>query len=129
MFNLFGKGKSTENAGVNWTMLEDEATINAIKEASKEHKVMIFKHSTRCGISANVLYDLESAWVRDEMEGMTPYYLDLIRYRSISNLIAETFGVMHQSPQVLVIDNGKCVYHTSHRAINYLDLKKLTGSE
>ena len=129
MFNLFGKSKSTEKTGVSWLELANVATINKIKEASKERKVMIFKHSTRCGVSANVLYDLESAWVGSEMEGMTPYYLDLISNRSVSNQVAQVFGVMHQSPQVLVIENGKCIYHTSHMAINYRDLKKLAGGE
>ncbi|WP_299456176.1 bacillithiol system redox-active protein YtxJ [uncultured Microscilla sp.] len=131
MFNLFKKDKkkSSKATGVNWSVLTDEATIGKIKEASRQGKVLIFKHSTRCGISANVLYDLESAWITDEMEGLTPYYLDLIRYREVSNQVAQTFGVMHQSPQVLVIENGKCIYHTSHRAINYGGLKQLAQSE
>jgi len=58
-----------------------------------------------------------------EMEAVAPYFLDLIRYRHLSNQIAESFGVAHQSPQVLLIDRGKCVYHDSHFNIDYQSIK------
>ena len=51
-------------------------------------------------------------------EGIAFYYLDLIRYRAISNKIAETFGVHHESPQILIIRNGECVYDESHNGIS-----------
>ena len=46
------------------------------------------------------------------------YYLDLITYRSISNQLADDFNVEHQSPQILIIKNGNCIYHASHNAID-----------
>jgi bacillithiol system protein YtxJ len=45
------------------------------------------------------------------------YFLDLIAYRAISDKIAEDFDVWHESPQVLVIRNGKCIYEESHLSI------------
>jgi bacillithiol system protein YtxJ len=45
------------------------------------------------------------------------YYLDLIRYRNVSNEISSKFKLEHQSPQVLLIRNGKLIYHVSHNAI------------
>lgn len=77
--------------------------------------VVIFKHSTRCSISSMAKNRME----RDnEPEGIAFYYLDLIRYRGLSNKIAEVFGVYHESPQVLVIRDGKCVYDESHGSIS-----------
>ena len=49
----------------------------------------------------------------------TCYFLDLLKYRSISNKIEEQLGVKHESPQILVIENGVCTYHTSHNDISW----------
>ncbi len=46
------------------------------------------------------------------------YYLDLIKHRDVSNAVEDKLAVKHESPQVLVIKNGKCVYHASHNAIS-----------
>lgn len=129
MFNLFKKDKSntksTQPQGVNWSVLDKLETLEDIKEASKDGLVMIYKHSMTCPISGSALHRLERNWEVEEMKGITPYYLDLLRFREVSNQVAQEFSVRHESPQVLVIDNGQCVYHTSHMGINYDDLKKL----
>jgi bacillithiol system protein YtxJ len=109
---------------MNWLELKEEAEIEAIKELSKIKPVMIFKHSTRCSTSAAALDRLERNWKEAEMKDTTPYYLDLINYRSISNKIQDTFYVQHESPQVLIIKNGRCVYNASHIEINYRDIKE-----
>jgi bacillithiol system protein YtxJ len=57
------------------------------------------------------------------MGGIKPYFLDLITYREISNRIAHIFDVVHESPQVLIIDNEKAVYDQSHMAIDYQEIK------
>lgn len=133
MFNFFKKDKDStktkQPTGVNWSVLGDIETINDIKEASKEGRVMIFKHSVRCSISSSILNRLERSWNQNEMTGLTPYFLDLIRNRPVSNQVEHDFAVMHQSPQVLVIENGECIYHTSHMGINYDDLKQLAEQE
>lgn len=67
---------------------------------------------------------MERAWNADEMSGVKPYYLDLIQFRNISNEIADTFDIYHESPQLLVIKDDKCIYHSSHMGINYNELLK-----
>lgn len=54
--------------------------------------------------------------------GIDFYFLDLISYRNISNRIAEEFNVYHESPQVLLIRNGECVYDESHMSIRMDEL-------
>jgi bacillithiol system protein YtxJ len=76
-----------------------------------------------------VLKRLERSWNDQEMDGIDIYFLDLISYREISNLIATTFDVQHESPQVLVISAGKCAYHASHMEINYNTLKDQLTSD
>ncbi|HET8858558.1 bacillithiol system redox-active protein YtxJ [Marivirga sp.] len=110
-----------------WNKLDNIDTLDKISTESKEQSVIIFKHSTSCSISAMALNRLERSWNEGEMSEVKPYYLDLISYRNISNAIAEKFGVTHQSPQVLLIKNGECVYDDSHMGINYQNLKTEIG--
>lgn len=108
---------------MNWSILESETGLEKIIEQSfLENKgVAIFKHSTRCSISSVAKGRLESSWDFDS-EKLPIYYLDLIAYRGISNLIAEEFSVEHQSPQILVINNGECIYTESHMSISVKQL-------
>jgi bacillithiol system protein YtxJ len=98
-----------------WIHLTDEEQLNDIIEKSKEKAQVIFKHSNRCSISSVALNRLQKA---ARPGGLDFYFLDLIGYRNISNKIAEVFSVRHESPQVLVIRNGKCVFHESHLSID-----------
>ncbi|GAB3916964.1 bacillithiol system redox-active protein YtxJ [Larkinella terrae] len=107
---------------MNWNKLQDNAQLAQIKQESAEQPVLIFKHSTRCSISSTALSRLERNW--SDSVGIKPYYLDLISYRSVSGEVAETFGVDHQSPQVLLIQNGECIYDASHFEISFDELKQ-----
>lgn len=109
---------------IKWKNLTAEEEIDLIKSESEVHPVLIFKHSTRCSISASAKDRLERKWDDTQANGIVPYYLDLLNYRSVSNKIAEEFGVMHQSPQVLLIRNGKAIFNTSHMAINFDEIKQ-----
>jgi bacillithiol system protein YtxJ len=105
---------------MNWINLITPEQVNKIKLKSAQKAQVIFKHSTRCNISSMVLNRLERSDVPDDAADF--YYLDLIAYRNISNKIAEDFNVYHQSPQILVIRNGECVYDESHNSIMMDDI-------
>ena len=98
-----------------WNDLTEESQLAGIKELSSTKPVVIFKHSTRCSISTMAKSRLERSIAP---EGLVFYYLDLIRYRTISGMLADEFGVHHESPQVLLIRNGACVYDESHNGIS-----------
>ncbi|MDB5024961.1 MAG: ytxJ [Mucilaginibacter sp.] len=51
-------------------------------------------------------------------ENLPLYFLDLIKYRDISNQIAQDFQVHHQSPQLLLIKDGQCILDQSHSGIS-----------
>ncbi len=104
---------------MNWKKLNSQQILEDIKKASFDQPVLLFKHSTRCSVSSMALNRLERAWKDAEMASVEPYYLDLIANRDISNKIAADFGVEHQSPQVLLIQNGECVFDASHMNISY----------
>lgn len=112
-----------EQAKIPWQELDSIEQLDQIAEDSKTKPIAIFKHSTRCGISRMALNRFENKYELNE-EQMTLYFLDLISYRAISNEIAHKFKVHHESPQLLVIQDGKAVYHASHASIDAKSLKK-----
>ena len=99
---------------MNWITIQDENQLEEIKEKSKIRPQVIYKHSVRCGVSSVVKSRLEKAKLPTDIDY---YYLDIIHFRSISNKIAEEFRVYHESPQVLLIRDGQCVYEKSHMGI------------
>ena len=109
---------------MNWITLQTENQLMDIQQKSYDQPVLIFKHSTRCSVSRTALDRLERNWNSEEITEVQPYYLDLIANRNISNLIAQDFDVEHQSPQVLLIRNGKAVYDRSHFDIDFKSIKQ-----
>ncbi|MBK7944817.1 MAG: bacillithiol system redox-active protein YtxJ [Flavobacteriales bacterium] len=107
-----------------WTDLTDAAQLGFIDQLSATRPVLIFKHSTRCSISSAALNRLESTWTEADDALGAIFYLDLLRFRSISNAIADRYGVQHESPQVLVIRNGRCIHDASHFGITYAGSKE-----
>lgn len=104
---------------IQWSPIESEDQLEQIRSASFNTPQIIFKHSTRCSISSVAKSRLENQSAPD---GIIFHYLDLIKFRSISNKIAEDFAVYHESPQILVIRNGDCIYDESHLAISMKEI-------
>lgn len=104
---------------MNWNILTTEDQWNALLQASHAKPQVIYKHSTRCSISSVVKSRLERAAIPEDVDF---HYLDLIAYRSLSNKIADDTGVVHESPQVILIRNGKSIYNESHGAIMMDDI-------
>jgi len=101
-----------------WLPLTQSEQLRDIVQESHEHPVLIFKHSTSCSISAAAKAKLERQWPEATLPTDTPiYYLDLLRYRPISGQIAEELQVQHESPQLLLIQDGQVRYHASHMGI------------
>ncbi|WP_109831382.1 bacillithiol system redox-active protein YtxJ [Reichenbachiella versicolor] len=113
---------------MNWNHLTQLEQLNTIKSESSNHPVLLFKHSTRCSISSMALDRLQRAWNQEELGDLKPYYLDLINNRDISNAIAQEFGVDHESPQIIIISDGKAIYDNSHMGIAYHEVKRVNDN-
>ncbi len=109
-----------------WNNLTDPGQFEEISKISKTDPVLIFKHSTRCMISSMALNNLERKWKESSIK---PYFLDLIAHREVSNSVEDIFGVQHQSPQAILIKDGKVVYHTSHNGIDFKEINSIANSE
>jgi bacillithiol system protein YtxJ len=99
---------------MNWITLTDEQQLDNLKELSRQKAQLIFKHSTRCAASSMAKSRLERSAQPDNIDF---HFLDLVKYRQLSNKIADSFAVSHESPQVLLIKNGECIYEESHGGI------------
>lgn len=112
---LFGSSDS-QTTNFDWQLLNSVAQLDDLVEESNEKPIVIFKHSTRCSISRMALKQFEKSFnIQDKV---TPYFLDLIKYREVSNEIASRFNVYHQSPQIILIQKGKSIYNASHNDID-----------
>lgn len=100
---------------MNWILLETAEQLNQIKQQTGYS--LIFKHSTRCSISMMAKRRFELDWETLPAD-MPLYFLDLIRYRDISNQVAQLFQVHHESPQLLLIKDGECILDQSHGEIS-----------
>lgn len=100
-----------------WNIITSEEDVTMAIENSYNNKIAVFKHSTSCFISKTVLKNLEKE-IENINQKIDFYYLDLLAYRSISNKIAEDFGIRHESPQLLVIEKGKVISNASHQDIS-----------
>ncbi|WP_026950577.1 bacillithiol system redox-active protein YtxJ [Algoriphagus mannitolivorans] len=107
---------------MNWNKLIQASQLDEIKTLSFEKPVLIFKHSTRCSISSMSLDRLLRNWKIEDGEKVVPFYLDLISFRNLSDLVEQEFGVPHESPQVILIQNGKVIYENSHFGISYPEI-------
>ena len=105
-----------------WLPLTQSEQLTDLAQASYEQPVIIFKHSTTCSISAAAKSKIERQWADSGLD-LPIYYLDLLRFRPISALIAEQFSIRHESPQLLVIKDGACAYDASHMGIRLSDVK------
>ena len=118
------KNDSEKKRGkINWVLLTEMSQLDEIKEESKTVPVLILKHSTRCSVSLMAKNVLDRNWDIED-DKIKTYYLDLLKYRPISNQIVEDFNVHHESPQVLIIKNGVCEYTATHSGIDARSIKQ-----
>ena len=113
---------------INWKQLSSIEQLNELVVLAQEKPVLIFKHSTRCGISAMALKSFRTSWSSDN-ELADIYMLDLLSHRDVSNEIAVLTGVMHQSPQVIVLSGTEVIYDGSHSQIDARRIESILKKE
>jgi bacillithiol system protein YtxJ len=117
----FGKGGSGNTNSLNWTQVETVESLKTALAKSTDNPVLFFKHSTRCSISSMALNRFEKEW--NESDSCEIYFIDLIAHRDVSNALSDLTEIPHQSPQVIVVNQGKSVYNASHSGIDAEDIQ------
>lgn len=122
--NIFNSDDSNnKKTSINWIPLTEVEQLDEIKNVSNNKPILIFKHSTRCGISRMALKNFERSF-DIESNQLAIYLLDLLQFREISNEITSKFKVQHQSPQAIVIFKEQVIYHDSHYDISVEAIKE-----
>jgi bacillithiol system protein YtxJ len=95
--------------------LQRHEDLDQLIEKSKLHPVLIFKHSTQCPVS-DAAYEELLTFTASADEVPCGIVL-VVENRAPSNSIAFEFGVRHESPQAIVVENGRQTWHASHWSI------------
>lgn len=94
------------------TILHDLA---AFQRALQQPRVLLFKHSPVCPVSAAAREHYET--FRRELPDVPTLFVDVIADRATARGLAEQSGVRHESPQAILFEQGRPVWHASHDAI------------
>lgn len=106
-----------------WNVLETPDQVSQLLDLSNRLPVVVFKHSVRCGSSSMALWQLKEGWTFGDEE-FDFWYLDVIRRREVSDRIAQEFGVIHHSPQLILVHGRQAKFHTSHHGVRPEVLKQ-----
>jgi len=121
--NIFKTAARVNKPEINWIPLTENNQLDTLIKLSNTKAVLIFKDSTRCGISRMALKNFEKQYDLNGSQ-IELYYLDLLNNKTLSNEIATKFQISHQSPQVIVIQNEKVIYDDSHYQISVEEIKE-----
>jgi bacillithiol system protein YtxJ len=128
LFKTQQNNTNEEQTGIQWEPLESVDQLdNVIKNSTLKPKV-IFKHSTRCGISRMVLRQFENGFEKNNDE-VTFYFLDLLNYKEVSAAVASKLNVVHQSPQVIILYNKEILHTESHQGIDIKKVQQIVTSK
>jgi bacillithiol system protein YtxJ len=111
-----------------WFQIASVADLDAAIEYSQHQPILLFKHSTRCSISSSALDRLQRNWKGLEVN-VKAFYLDLLSHRDISSDIAAKLQVEHQSPQMIIVKDGKAIFNASHMDISFDDVNQYAPSK
>ncbi|KAA6432759.1 bacillithiol system redox-active protein YtxJ [Dyadobacter flavalbus] len=101
---------------MNWITINSEEEVQNIYKS--DNYAIIYKHSPRCMTSLMAYRQLKSDVSTVPDVEIPLYIVDVIKNRKESMAIANNFNVEHESPQILVVKNGQCLYDASHEAVS-----------
>jgi bacillithiol system protein YtxJ len=100
-----------------WKKVTSGEQLREVIDESDQGPVVIFKHSPRCPISSLALSRFEGTF-----QTMDYYLIDVVSQRELSQNVAASLGVMHESPQLLLLSKKQCIHHSSHLGISSNDV-------
>ena len=110
---------------INWKVLNSQSQLQHIIRESYTQRIFIFKHSIRCSVSSIAKLRLEDYWDPSFSNNSEVYLLDVIGQRALSQEISSRFAVYHESPQILLIEDGECTHDASHFDITVEEIREV----
>jgi bacillithiol system protein YtxJ len=100
--------------------IDDRATLENLITDSKQKPVIVFKHSNACSISSRAYREME------KLDGVN--ILEVQSAREVSREFANLTGIRHETPQVIILRDGKAVWNASHFDVTAADVMKAVES-
>lgn len=116
LFDLFTSSSSNSETDI-WASFSDASQLEPVVEASQKQPQLIYKHSHRCSVCFVSKSNLEGA-ADDLLDRADMHFINVVNSREASNHIASELEVRHESPQVILLDNGEVIWHASHGRID-----------
>jgi bacillithiol system protein YtxJ len=107
--------------GKTFFRIDNSATLANLITDSKDKPVIVFKHSNACSISSRAYREMEK--LADPVN-----ILEVQSAREISREFANLTGVRHETPQVIILRDGKAVWNASHFDVKADDVMKAVES-
>lgn len=112
------------NRDIQWKAVQKPEDLDEMERYSANRPVILFKHSTRCGLSHEVKDKLEEEWSATNHSALF-YYLDILEYRALSDEVEHRWRIAHQSPQLIILSDQEVLFHGSHRSITAKRIEKV----
>src|SRR3954470_22299657 len=104
------------------TPLVDVLALDAAIAESRERPVLLFKHSRYCGVSCEALDELQSHIEARAEDGVSYKMITVQTHRPVSDAAAQRLGLRHETPQAILLRDGKVVWNASHFRITAIQL-------
>lgn len=108
------------------TPLMDIAALEAAIEESAERPVLLFKHSRNCGISCEAFDELQHH-LSTGLRAVAYKLITVQSHRGVSDEASARLGVRHETPQAILLKNGRPVWNASHFRITAHELHRVVG--
>jgi len=107
--------------------LHDVESLDAAIAESRDRPVLLFKHSRYCGVSMEALDELQSHIDTQPVGGVAYRMVTVQTHRSVSDAIAQRLGIRHETPQAILLRDGKAVWNASHFRITSSQLDQIVS--
>lgn len=105
--------------------LQDIESLDEAIAESQDRPVLLFKHSRYCGVSCEALDELHSH-IESRAAGAVAYKMITVQtHRPLSDAVAQRLGIRHETPQAILLRDGKAVWNASHFRITASQLDQL----
>jgi bacillithiol system protein YtxJ len=94
----------------NFLRIQDQKSLDRLFSESKQRPILLFKHSNSCPISSRAYREMEKL---DDVN-----LLEVQTACELSREVAAITGVRHETPQVIVLKDGRAVWNASHYDVN-----------
>jgi len=106
------------------TPITDVSSLDAAIAESRERPVLLFKHSRYCGVSCEALDELH-AHIGAAGDGDIVYRMITVQtHRAVSDVAAQRLGIRHETPQAILLRDGKAIWNASHFSITATHLDR-----